>query len=226
HGVGRMAHDGVPSAFVVDTHATRPAVPPRLGKQKKHGGAAQTLLFILVALALLGVFFEAVFIYRLYQSEYVSVTPPPDTTDLEGRLPPSKPVAHLTGETSSFATSSNEMFNFSNQEQKSFSKHYKKLVIQKEGYYYIYSKVYFTLGGAFYHSVEMQTKKYAGKGIPLLQAREYSSKTDKGAKSFSNSFLAGVFYLYQNDAVYVHVSNTTQIMRHKSYENVFGAFMI
>ncbi|XP_014857779.1 PREDICTED: tumor necrosis factor ligand superfamily member 14-like [Poecilia mexicana] len=235
-GVGRMAHDGVPSPFVVDTHATRPAVPPRLGKQKKHGGAAQTLLFILVALALLGVFFEAVFIYRLYQSEYapsgstsmqINGSPPPDTTDLEGRLLPSKPLAHLTdGQDVRHGTHVMAWSEIAEPLLYEMKYEDKKLVIQKEGYYYIYSKVYFSLGGAFYHSVEMQTKKYAGKGIRLLQAREYSSKKDNGAQSYSNSFLAGVFYLSQNDAVYVHVSNTTQIMRHKSYENVFGAFMI
>ncbi|PWA17665.1 hypothetical protein CCH79_00008135, partial [Gambusia affinis] len=267
-GGGRMAHNGVPSVFVVDTHATRPAVPPRLGKQRKQSGAMQTLLFILVTLALLGVFFEAFFIYRLYHAEYapsgftskqINGSPPPDMTDPDGRLHPSKPVAHLTGATSNFATSSNDMFHFSNQDENIFQNstdtishgqdvHHgphvmawsviaepllyemkyenKHLIIQKEGYYYIYSKVYFSQGGAFYHSVEMQTKMYAGKGIPLLQAREYSSKKDKEPKSYSNSFLAGVFYLSQNDAICVNVSSTTQIVRHNSYENVFGAYMI
>ncbi|XP_043955877.1 tumor necrosis factor ligand superfamily member 14 [Gambusia affinis] len=235
-GGGRMAHNGVPSVFVVDTHATRPAVPPRLGKQRKQSGAMQTLLFILVTLALLGVFFEAFFIYRLYHAEYapsgftsmqINGSPPPDMTDPDGRLHPSKPVAHLTDgqdvhhgpHVMAWSVIAEPLL----YEMKYENKH---LIIQKEGYYYIYSKVYFSQGGAFYHSVEMQTKMYAGKGIPLLQAREYSSKKDKESKSYSNSFLAGVFYLSQNDAIYVNVSSTTQIARHRSYENVFGAYMI
>lgn len=101
-----------------------------------------------------------------------------------------------------------------------------QLIIQKEGYYYIYSKVYFSESGSFYHSVEMQTEKYAGTGIRLLQSRQYSSRKEKGPNSFSNSFLGGVFHLYKNDAIYVNISNTKQIIRHKAYENVFGAFMI
>ncbi|XP_054891077.1 tumor necrosis factor ligand superfamily member 14 [Poeciliopsis prolifica] len=236
-GVGHRA-PSVPSVFVVDTHATRPAVPPRLGKQKKQSGVAQTLLFILVTLALFGVFFEAVLIYRLYQSEYapsgfiskqISGSPPPDT-DTDGRLLPSKPVAHLTdGQDVKHDTHDTHVLAWSEiAEPLLYEMTYKDshLIIQKEGYYYIYSKVYFSKGGAFYHSVMMQTKMYAGKGISLLEAREYSSKKDKEAMSFSNSFLAGVFYLSQNDAIYVNVSNTKQIIRHKSYENVFGAYMI
>uniref|UniRef100_A0A3B5KT10 THD domain-containing protein n=1 Tax=Xiphophorus couchianus TaxID=32473 RepID=A0A3B5KT10_9TELE len=227
-GVGRMAHD--PSVFVVDTHATRPAVPPRLGKQKKQSGVAQTLLFVLVTLALLGVFFEAFFIYRLYQSEYVSITDSkemPDTTDPDGRLLPSKPVAHLTDAQDAHHDPHVMAWSVIAEpllyEMKYKDRH---LIIQKEGYYYIYSKVYYSQGGAFCHSVMMRTKMYAGKGISLLEAREYLSKKDKEDKSFSNSFLAGVFYLSQNDAIYVNVSSTKQIISHRSYENVFGAYMI
>uniref|UniRef100_A0A3B5Q4V3 THD domain-containing protein n=1 Tax=Xiphophorus maculatus TaxID=8083 RepID=A0A3B5Q4V3_XIPMA len=227
-GVGRMAHD--PSVFVVDTHATRPAVPPRLGKQKKQSGVAQTLLFVLVTLALLGVFFEAFFIYRLYQSEYVSIT---DSKEMvyflypDGRLLPSKPVAHLTDAQDAHHDPHVMAWSVIAEpllyEMKYKDRH---LIIQKEGYYYIYSKVYYSQGGAFCHSVMMRTKMYAGKGIPLLEAREYLSKKDKEDKSFSNSFLAGVFYLSQNDAIYVNVSSTKQIISHRSYENVFGAYMI
>ncbi|XP_027898307.1 tumor necrosis factor ligand superfamily member 14 isoform X2 [Xiphophorus couchianus] len=233
-GVGRMAHD--PSVFVVDTHATRPAVPPRLGKQKKQSGVAQTLLFVLVTLALLGVFFEAFFIYRLYQSEYgpsgvtskqISGNPEPDTTDPDGRLLPSKPVAHLTDAQDAHHDPHVMAWSVIAEpllyEMKYKDRH---LIIQKEGYYYIYSKVYYSQGGAFCHSVMMRTKMYAGKGISLLEAREYLSKKDKEDKSFSNSFLAGVFYLSQNDAIYVNVSSTKQIISHRSYENVFGAYMI
>lgn len=69
-----MAERGRSSAFVVDTHMTRPPVPPRLNKGGQRSlSAAQTLLFLLVALALCGMIIEACFIYRLYQTEQVSL---------------------------------------------------------------------------------------------------------------------------------------------------------
>ncbi|KAM4717013.1 tumor necrosis factor ligand superfamily member 14 [Anableps anableps] len=233
---GSMARDGISSVFVVDTHATRPTVPPRLGKEKKQSGAAQSLLFLLVTLALCGMIIEACLIYRLYQSTYApsasslkqtgenSVSPTKNPMD--GILP-SKPVAHLTdGQDVHHDTHIMSWSMIAEPLLYEMEYKNKQLIIQKEGYYFIYSKVYFSEGGTFYHSVAMQTEKYAGGSITLLQSREYSLKKDKGPHSYSNSYLAGVFHLSENDAIYVNISNTKQIVRHKSYENVFGAYMI
>lgn len=63
-----------PSVCVVDTHATRPPVPPRLIQVRKKTGVAQILLFMLVSVALCGMVIEACFIYGLYQAEHVSIT--------------------------------------------------------------------------------------------------------------------------------------------------------
>lgn len=68
-----MAEFGKPSVYVVDSHATRPALPPRMNQKVKHASAAQTILFMLVTLALFGMVIEACFIYSLYQSNYVSI---------------------------------------------------------------------------------------------------------------------------------------------------------
>ena len=60
--------------FMVDTHATtRPPLPPRLSRGRQRAGPAQTLLIMLVSLALCGMAIEACFIYRLYHTESVSI---------------------------------------------------------------------------------------------------------------------------------------------------------
>lgn len=97
------------------------------------------------------------------------------------------------------------------------------LVIQNEGYYYVYSKVSFLDSDLFYHFICQETKLYRGKSITLLMSRKYSKKS---SYMRSNSYLGGVFHLNKGDSIYVQVSNTSQIMRHKPYENVFGAYMI
>lgn len=96
-----------------------------------------------------------------------------------------------------------------------------KLFVKKEGYYFVYSKVYFSVDTAFKHSVHVVTKRYLGKSIPLMEARKTANKVVR-----SNSYLGGVFHLYEDDALFVQVSDTAQIVRSKSYENFFGAYMI
>ena len=96
------------------------------------------------------------------------------------------------------------------------------LIIQKEGYYNLYSKVFFSEGGMFHHFVSLRTERYPGE-IILLQARNYSPSQ---SRSKSNSFLGGVFHLFRNDAVYVNVSDARRVVRHRPFENVFGAYMI
>lgn len=70
-----MAEGGYPSVYVVDTHATRPSVPPRLSQGQQRAGVGQTLLFLLVSVALCGMAIEACFIYRLYKPQSVSIKP-------------------------------------------------------------------------------------------------------------------------------------------------------
>lgn len=98
------------------------------------------------------------------------------------------------------------------------------LVIQKDGFYYIYSKVSFLDTGVFHHSVHTKTERYPGKSIPLLSSRKYSEASQKMRQS--NSYLGGVFPLNKYDTLFVKVSNTSKILRHKSFEIIFGAFMI
>ncbi|TKS92070.1 Tumor necrosis factor ligand superfamily member 14 [Collichthys lucidus] len=140
------------------------------------------------------------------------------------RVHPSKPAAHLTdghdavhdGKIMAWSMVADPLL---------YKMDYtdRHLVIQKEGYYYVYSKVSFLDSELFYHFIHQKTKLYNGKSIILLMSRKYSKKSNYMR---SNSYLGGVFHLYKGDAVYVEVSNTSNIIRHKPSENIFGAYMI
>lgn len=97
------------------------------------------------------------------------------------------------------------------------------LIVQKTGYYFVYTKVFFRNSEAFHHSIIRRTAKY-NADITLLQSRTYSKSHDHISRS--NSYLGGVFYLEKDDSICVNVSSTGKIVRHASYENVFGTYMI
>ncbi|XP_026181970.1 tumor necrosis factor ligand superfamily member 14 [Mastacembelus armatus] len=228
-----MAQDGYPSVFVVDSQ-NRPPIPPRLNQKRQRTGVAQTILVVLVCAALCGIIIEACFIYRLYQ---VESTTSASSSKLIGdedvttshinhprHITPSKPVAHLTDgqdvvhgqQIMAWSVIADPIL----YEMDYIDKH---LVIQKEGYYYVYSKVYFLDNDIFHHSVEMHTKLLFGQSVPLLLSRKYSNGSNMKR---SNSYLGGVFHFSKDDAIFVKVSNASKIVRHKSIENIFGAYMI
>lgn len=70
-----MVHGGVkfPSVFVVDSKARPPPLPPKPGRRQRRE-VVQTLLVILVFVALFGMAVEACFIYYLYTSNGKSVS--------------------------------------------------------------------------------------------------------------------------------------------------------
>ncbi|XP_049417829.1 tumor necrosis factor ligand superfamily member 14 [Epinephelus fuscoguttatus] len=228
-----MSQCDYPSAYVVDTHATRPPLPPRLNQGRQRGKAMQTVLIMLVALALSGMAIEACFIYHLYQQESAAsasaskiiadqAMTPTKTPSLI--MPPSKPLAHLTD--GQDVHHDNEIMAWSmNAEPPLYGMKYidNSLIIQQEGYYHIYSKVFFHDTGFFNHSIHRKTERYPGKSIPLLVSRKYS---EQSSRVRSNSYLGGVFHLTKDDALFVKVSNTSKIVRHKYFENTFGAYML
>uniref|UniRef100_UPI0037E95A82 tumor necrosis factor ligand superfamily member 14 n=1 Tax=Semicossyphus pulcher TaxID=241346 RepID=UPI0037E95A82 len=233
-----MPEAGYPSVYTVDTHTTtRPPVPPRLSQRRQRTGVAQTLLFLLVSLALCGMVIEAFLIYRLYKSESdtsASSSMQIADKDTPTKIPrrdvlPSKPVAHLTDgqdahhkkQIMAWSTAADPLL---------YEMDYKdgSIIIQREGYYYVYTKVSFFDNHAFNHSVHVKTNRYKGKSIALLVSRANAdiSKGKEIKDNRSNSYLGGVFHLYENDALFVKVSNTSQIARYKYCENIFGAYMI
>ncbi|XP_034567614.1 tumor necrosis factor ligand superfamily member 14 isoform X2 [Notolabrus celidotus] len=224
-----MTERGYPSVYTVDTHTTRPPpLPPRLNQKRQNSGAAQTLLFLLDTSG-------------SHSKHSADVLPP--SKSLREVLP-SKPVAHLTG--GQDVVHKKEIMAWSmDADPILYEMDYKdrSLVIQTEGYYYVYSKVSFLDIDAFYHSVHVKTKRYKGKSIPLLLSRtksqgssrkeirdqktnseEYSRKESLDQRS--NSYLGGVFHLFKGDTVFVKVSNTSQIVELRFYENFFGTYMI
>ncbi|KAM9744883.1 tumor necrosis factor ligand superfamily member 14 [Menidia menidia] len=234
-----VAEGGYPSVYVVDTHATRPPLPPRLNQRKRATGPAQTLLFLLVSLALCGMVIEACFIYRLYQEESATqasfsklIAESSSPTKLPGQdILPSKPVAHLTDGHDPKVHGKTIMAWNQNADPLLYQMDYKdgKLIILKEGFYYVYSKIYFSEHDSFHHFVNLSTERYAGEYITLLESR-YSRHKNKNSPSLSNmksnSYLSGVFHLHKNDALCVSVKNMSQLIRYKPSENVFGAYMI
>ncbi|KAG7505054.1 tumor necrosis factor ligand superfamily member 14-like [Solea senegalensis] len=232
-----MEKDGYPSVFVVDRPATGLPLPPRLRKRQQCGGACQTVLIMLVSVALCGMAIEACFIYHLYHLyhpesvasasssklvEDEDVTHPTEWPNYN--IPPSKPLAQLTdGQDVVYGPHIMKWSTIANPFLYEMDYNNGGLIVKKEGYYYVYSKVFFSDCGSFHHSVELHTQKYSEKPIPLLQSRKISPISSSAR---SNSYLGGVFHFDRDDALYVRVSNTTKIQRHKSYENIFGAFMI
>ncbi|KAL6103073.1 uncharacterized protein ACO6RY_02551 [Pungitius sinensis] len=222
---------GFPPKCVVDTYTSQPPRPIQGGRGP---GAVQAVLFMLVSVALCGLAIEACFIYRLWlPGSATSASPsklsagPLATSSPETRrrlVSPSKPVAHLTG--GQDAIHGKNIMAWSTEAKPLLYKmDYKDkcLVIQKEGYYHVYSKISFVASNSFSHTVHWKTQLYHGQSIPLLMSRRSSRGS---SHQLSSSYLAGVFHLTKNDAVFVEVSNASQIVRFNAYENIFGAFMI
>ncbi|XP_054616806.1 tumor necrosis factor ligand superfamily member 14 isoform X2 [Dunckerocampus dactyliophorus] len=196
-----------PPVYVVDSHATAPPLPPRAARGRgRTGGLAQSLLFVLE---------RASASFSELTAEKLERPPSPSP-----EVPLSKPAAHLMDGPDAvhdkailgWSTIADPLLHQMDYKDRS-------LVIRKDGHYFVYSKVFFVDVGVFHHTMHTLRDE---ESIPLLQSRTYSTKTEKK----SNSFLGGVFHLHKGDALFVKVSNSSKVARHKTYENVFGAFMI
>uniref|UniRef100_A0A673NNC2 Tumor necrosis factor ligand superfamily member 6-like n=1 Tax=Sinocyclocheilus rhinocerous TaxID=307959 RepID=A0A673NNC2_9TELE len=215
-----------PSIFVVDSKMKPPPLPPKPGcRQRKD--VIQTLLVILVCVALCGLAVEACFIYHLFTSKENSkehaVTPKQKPL---GEMKPSKPTAQLT--TGQVPVNGVLLWHENHQSILYHVKHKAnegKLIIEKEGYYSVYSKINFKEDNIiFSHSVLWETHRYVGKEILLLQSSRLHPKLPR-LRTIDNSYLSGVFHLYKGDAVFVRVKNGTLVLSNAA-ENYFGVFMV
>ncbi|KAF4115765.1 tumor necrosis factor ligand superfamily member 14 [Onychostoma macrolepis] len=228
-----------PSVFVVDSKMRPPPLPPKPGRRQRKD-VIQTLLVILVCVALCGMAVEACFIYHLFTSKENSTHPdepqigmrkqekehdvaPPKKT--LGEMKPSKPMAQLT--TGQKTVNGVVLWHENHQSVLHHVKHKAnegKLIIEKEGYYFVYSKINFREDNIiFTHSVLWVTHRYVGMEIPLLQSSRLHSKL--WLRTTDNSYLSGVFHLYKGDAVFVRVKNCTLVLSNAA-ENYFGVFMV
>ena len=98
------------------------------------------------------------------------------------------------------------------------------LTIQQEGYYFVYSKIYFveTHNIQHLHSVVRTTLRYPND-LVLLMSREYHPKSAKNFRT--NSYIGGMFLLFKGDSIFVKVNNT-QVILSTPAENYFGAYMV
>ncbi|XP_070684110.1 tumor necrosis factor ligand superfamily member 14-like [Pempheris klunzingeri] len=109
-----------------------------------------------------------------------------------------------------------------------------RLLVEKEGYYYLYSKV--TVNAAMecvliQHKVMKDTKAY-DEPIQLMRSKSFQCKPWKpsstkasGVEDIWNSFLGGIFHLLSGDEIFVTLEDI-QTMRTGTADNFMGAFMI
>ncbi|MCJ8746042.1 hypothetical protein PDJAM_G00137170 [Pangasius djambal] len=236
-----------PSVFVVDSGTKLPPLPPKPGQtriQNRRNRQIQNILLVLVCLALIGLLVEGCFIYYLHWNNKTSEdkSDNPQTEARRGpneenpitkkpKLPtilhPSKPLAHLTaGDKKPKKDGIMEWKENGDSILYGLIHRDGKLIVQKEGYYYVYSKLsYSAEGPPFIQMVKKNTTRYLGNSITLLTYyRHNSNSVHKG--SMRSSFLGGVFHLYKEDAVFVHVNNGTLVRLHNSADNFFGMFML
>ncbi|CAJ1053186.1 tumor necrosis factor ligand superfamily member 14-like [Xyrichtys novacula] len=109
-----------------------------------------------------------------------------------------------------------------------------RLLVEKEGYYYIYSKVSLDAEEEclyFQHEVWRDTTAY-GKPIQLLKSKRPRCLTDRPANrnpsavdDYWNSFLAGIFELNKGDGIYVKLDSKEKRLPDPA-DNLLGGFMI
>ncbi|XP_026146241.1 tumor necrosis factor ligand superfamily member 14-like [Carassius auratus] len=226
--------------FVVDSQALPPPVSVRRDDPRL------SVIYLLLAVALLGVFIEAGLIWHLYSRpagpsdiqkvEYIKGekhTLPSSSHDSNEVLPEkppkaeSKPAAFLQIASPPF--SRNGVLPWRSDSFTVFLRglQYKNnsLHIQQDGYYYIFSKISHMENCNFFkHQVMQRTERYNSMAIELMQSSRFICVTNL-SQSRGNSYLGGIFHLLKGDSVFVKVSNSSQV-HGDVYENFFGAFMV
>lgn len=101
-----------------------------------------------------------------------------------------------------------------------------KIIIQKEGYYSIYSKISVKVQNKhlFRHEVVKITPRYP-KEIVLLRSKKALTKPADHSDT-TNSYLGGVFHFFENESIFVRVNSHNEVIVHQSADNYFGAYMV
>ncbi|KAJ8384682.1 hypothetical protein AAFF_G00198880 [Aldrovandia affinis] len=233
HAAG-MAEDGVvyPPVFVVDGQAGYP-LPPR--PRSRGGRASQWALYLLVSLALFGMALEACFIYHLYTTTGAWSNVGRTDTSVQETYPCVKAREAIKAYSTPISRAGpprSDGILLWNPEGDSFTHEleYKEggLEVQKEGYYYVYSKVFFSEPrcSVFTHTVLRKTPRYPEKTLELMESKRFHCQVTRQHRELMNSYLGGVFHLSKGDTLLVRAKNHTLIARQHSYENFFGAYMI
>ncbi|XP_036795851.1 tumor necrosis factor ligand superfamily member 14-like [Oncorhynchus mykiss] len=245
-----------PQVFVVDSQASYTPLPS--WRHLRWGGIGPRALQLLVGLAVVGIVMEAGFIVHLYNrtgalinvqsfiqrsGSAQGLTGSEETNEIlvkptRRKVPPEiqrKPSAHLIGPSQPVGEDSVVQWE-SDKGLSAFTDQmdYKDghLVAQREGHYYVYSKVHFVEDCfLFKHKVMRITEGYKNKPLVLMKANRFHCPSqDSRPKKIShqnllNSYLGGVFRLLPGDIIYVTVDNGT-LLRFGAEDNFMGAFMI
>ncbi|KAG7316156.1 hypothetical protein KOW79_021022 [Hemibagrus wyckioides] len=230
--------------FVVDSQATATPVPPR---QRTKG---TYVVYSLLGLALCGVFLEGVLIYQLYNristqqkpeefTQHSKQTGENNTWDDSGFNKTPQPITKSETETKTAAflhlmhppTSELGVIQWSENGFPAFTHNFSyrngSLVIQREGFYYLFSKVSFTNNcNTFKHEVKLNSSRYSNVPISLMVDNRHSSLNQMKAhdRNHCSSYLGGVFLLHRKEEVFVSVDKSC--LSEGSSENFFGGFMI
>ncbi|KAG2471476.1 TNF14 factor, partial [Polypterus senegalus] len=103
------------------------------------------------------------------------------------------------------------------------------LLIKHEGFYYIYSKVFYGEIACkqkhtyFSHAICKKMPWYK-KEIELMQMKKFYC-IDSAGQWLANSYLGGVFHLQPDEEIYVKVDNK-ELVRLGTAENFFGVFQV
>ncbi|XP_034156028.2 lymphotoxin-alpha isoform X3 [Pangasianodon hypophthalmus] len=102
------------------------------------------------------------------------------------------------------------------------------LIIPKDGFYYLFSKVSFKNScKSFTHEIKLNSSRYSHHPLSLMTDR-YSCVDQIRPHEKTNqisSYLGGVFKLYKKDKLFVSVSDLNNLIEGQQ-ENFFGGFMI
>ncbi|XP_060951507.1 tumor necrosis factor ligand superfamily member 14-like [Limanda limanda] len=250
-----------PHVFVVDAHSNCVSVPGK--KKPMWATAGQKLLLLLVGLTMLGHVVQGFFLYTLYRKTedgsrpYLNLSNPQtsgqqggtmmgqmgskELNELHMQRPhpeqvQQRPFAHLMGSDNPAKDDNVVQWIHEGGDAITHQMGYDKgrLLVEKEGYYYLYSKVQLNAVlecSLILHKVMKDTSAY-GRPIELMRSKSFRCRTPKlvsvkalEGEDLWNSFLAGIFHLERGDKVFVTLESIQKI-RPGPADNFMGAFMI
>lgn len=98
-----------------------------------------------------------------------------------------------------------------------------RLVVKKEGYYYVYSMVSFSYSKSFFRHSVLRTAPDFEVYYSIISTVTHPQGLEN--QGYSDSYLSGVFHFCKGCNIFVKVSDTSNVLRGRS-ETFFGAFMI
>ncbi|MBN3289328.1 TNF14 factor, partial [Polypterus senegalus] len=208
-----------PSVFVVDGKVNPVSFPP--DRRRAHKVNTHLLvLYVLVILAFSGLAIEGYYLFT-YRTKQDSDPAGYDTQQQIGGCNCSSPgtAGPLKWESKLGEAFTNEVDYTENG----------GLLIKHEGFYYIYSKVFYGEIACkqkhtyFSHAICKKMPWYK-KEIELMQMKKFYC-IDSAGQWLANSYLGGVFHLQPDEEIYVKVDNK-ELVRLGTAENFFGVFQV